>query len=483
MSNQEPYYVIVGLGFSAILNHRLLRHRGCRRIGDLRILHIGLSDPWANYDLRKMGQWPSLLALPGYKKQHDGDPPKDFLSSHSFAEANGHERDRINEKHPFDVEYGSVHDVDRMPNGPEGRTFRVSFKTVKGEEKNVVAKKIDFCTGRGPEIELGDKQVKCEDLAKEYFGRTLRSRPRRLMGASVFLSETLHISSGGTICVVGGGGTGAWCVEKALESSEVGRVVWVSGEPFSTKAFPHSGRNDHLASEIRRDSCGLWERGLLPGNKRLELAHGYKIGEVKSSEGRVAITFVNDGQSHVDYEGRQLPDFASRQVEPFLCDQLVVAIGQKTAYIEELISNVMPKRKPIYRFVEFVEAHSEGVLVGVKDEFDQVRVLGPAFEIIKAQQPFGGGNQETKDYFRTLPRQTEGAPIITGALSIALCNDYFGAGNPNKNINTAHAADLSELDVSDALLKERGLRIDPFIAIPDAYADKDLLTQYASCVL
>jgi hypothetical protein len=41
----ETYYVIIGCGFSAILNHVQLVQSAADRIQGLRILHVGLDDP------------------------------------------------------------------------------------------------------------------------------------------------------------------------------------------------------------------------------------------------------------------------------------------------------------------------------------------------------------------------------------------------------------------------------------------------------
>ena len=61
---KQLYYVIVGCGFAAITNHSILQQTG-QRLGSLPVLHIGETDPWAGYYPMPMGQWPSLLTLPG----------------------------------------------------------------------------------------------------------------------------------------------------------------------------------------------------------------------------------------------------------------------------------------------------------------------------------------------------------------------------------------------------------------------------------
>lgn len=62
----QLYYAIIGCGFSAITNHAILQQTG-DRIEGYTVLHIGFRDPWAGYYPMPMGQWPSLLTLPGYQ--------------------------------------------------------------------------------------------------------------------------------------------------------------------------------------------------------------------------------------------------------------------------------------------------------------------------------------------------------------------------------------------------------------------------------
>ena len=63
---EQEYYVIVGCGFSAVTNHAILARQPAGRLGALPILHIGGTDPWRSYFPMPMGQWPTLLSLPGF---------------------------------------------------------------------------------------------------------------------------------------------------------------------------------------------------------------------------------------------------------------------------------------------------------------------------------------------------------------------------------------------------------------------------------
>ncbi|NVB41977.1 hypothetical protein G6O69_29390 [Pseudenhygromyxa sp. WMMC2535] len=65
------YYVIVGFGPAAVMNHTTLRgaNFGRRRIGNLRVMHIGFNNPWPQYVEHGMGQVPFLLTMPGFAVQ------------------------------------------------------------------------------------------------------------------------------------------------------------------------------------------------------------------------------------------------------------------------------------------------------------------------------------------------------------------------------------------------------------------------------
>src|SRR5450432_2096198 len=59
----QPYYVIVGAGTSALINHLTLVAAGKVNRAS-RVLHIGRPDPWQLYERVRMGQWPVLLQFP-----------------------------------------------------------------------------------------------------------------------------------------------------------------------------------------------------------------------------------------------------------------------------------------------------------------------------------------------------------------------------------------------------------------------------------
>lgn len=70
------YYVIVGCGPAAVINHATLRAspQGMARINGLPVMHIGFANPWRGYMQHGMGQPPHLLSLPGFDRSNQ--PPR-----------------------------------------------------------------------------------------------------------------------------------------------------------------------------------------------------------------------------------------------------------------------------------------------------------------------------------------------------------------------------------------------------------------------
>jgi hypothetical protein len=82
------YYVIIGRGPQAIINHTTLRQTewGKARIAGLPVLHIGFVNPWTKYMQHGMGQPPYLLNLPGFGSHPDSAQTIDGgLDSREFA--------------------------------------------------------------------------------------------------------------------------------------------------------------------------------------------------------------------------------------------------------------------------------------------------------------------------------------------------------------------------------------------------------------
>jgi hypothetical protein len=140
--NDQPYYLIAGLGFSAILNHVLLQKTdfGRQRVGTRPIIHIGDADPWANYDIDRMGQWPALLHLPGFADSGLTEPAEEFLRCRAFANANRSELLRLMEPGRSMVLQGKIIEVEER----DGDVFLVKAIDHQGNSHEVSAEKSTF---------------------------------------------------------------------------------------------------------------------------------------------------------------------------------------------------------------------------------------------------------------------------------------------------------------------------------------------------
>lgn len=97
ITQQPPngYYVIVGMGMAAVVNHTTLRQSkyGKERLSlddeVLPVMHVGLEDPWGNYHAHGMGQPPWLLRMPGYHSpvSRDAGVIRAGLNSRLFAQS------------------------------------------------------------------------------------------------------------------------------------------------------------------------------------------------------------------------------------------------------------------------------------------------------------------------------------------------------------------------------------------------------------
>jgi hypothetical protein len=143
----QPYYVIAGLGFSAVLNHLLLKRTdfGKERIGNRPVLHIGETDPWATYDIDRMGQWPALLHLPGFA-DFGLEPAREFLQCRTFANANRSALSHLTAQDDSIVLRGKITEVEER--GGDALLLRATDD--KGRTHEITAEKIDICTGLGP---------------------------------------------------------------------------------------------------------------------------------------------------------------------------------------------------------------------------------------------------------------------------------------------------------------------------------------------
>lgn len=126
------FYVIVGAGPAAVINHATLVRSdyGIERLnysvaGKIPILHIGFKNPWDRYMRHGMGQPPYLLSLPGFKGANQVPPSAGLidggLDSRIFAKGVNDQFDYLRER-----------EVDRWRGEPTQRFSRLDWPWIQG---------------------------------------------------------------------------------------------------------------------------------------------------------------------------------------------------------------------------------------------------------------------------------------------------------------------------------------------------------------
>ncbi|MEZ5426527.1 MAG: hypothetical protein R2747_09700 [Pyrinomonadaceae bacterium] len=255
------YYVIIGCGTAAVVNHTTLRQTiwGKKRIGDLPVMHIGFKDPWFHYYTHGMGQPPYLLTMPGYHQRpsqkmdvFDANPG---CRSDRFAACTDNEWGLLWKKfHAEDVSTSKFHylegwvaviqpksdptsakilevaskikkeenlDIEPKikeaypPTAPPFRLLVVVPETeTKWKLELVYAGKIDICTGAGRARAAGDfkpAKTKLWIPPRLWSGET---RKRKLITGPEALTKETVWNSTDRIYVTGAGGIGLNMVER-----------------------------------------------------------------------------------------------------------------------------------------------------------------------------------------------------------------------------------------------------------------------------
>ena len=279
------YYVIVGFGAAAVVNHTTLRRSkaGWDRINNVTVVHVGFEDPWKHYRSHLMGQIANLLSIPGYENSPvaNGETLTVPRVSTAMASDTEHELIRLSDHYPFGmvnawvamiqtqakekpegdvlkaikaklgsgwIQCEQFLDLDYPSNFPKYRLLLVdSF----GKPGLLYGAKIDVCTGNGrPRISLPPKRA---DRTSTYGARPWQPPERWaklglsnrsvLSGLEAFCNETSWTNDS-YICIMGSGGVGVNMVEIAEQTSGV-KADWIASGTTHIDSF-FNPRNDPL---------------------------------------------------------------------------------------------------------------------------------------------------------------------------------------------------------------------------------------------
>lgn len=518
--NDEPFYVIIGCGFAATVDHATLDQTrwGRTRTGQYRILHIGFPDPWQIYHPHDMNQEFELLVLPGYLHQpRESETAEEgrWLRSPAFARVNQEEFEGCWPRRPETI---AAH-VTKISKA--GEFYRIHFQET---DKQILAAKIDICAGPG-QTRVPDESptgIKLSsDLKKQFTSPPNVDDPDwvpQIVTATNFTRENAKVAAGGLVLVSGRGPAAAQALERALEEDGAKEVLWATKD--INGGFPPTMRLDRL---VRVDDSGIlkplpvrldFPKGkLYPADANVWIANGYEVRDVrpltptliaekglKDIEGTpltveslqlgplapVLVTFTT-GTEAVASDKAQLPPFLYG-----VFHQVVIAQGLQDTpnepgspivLVKELLVSGDETLEPYFPGSQ--DKSPEGATtkeesqnfksgVGLRTKDGKIRVLGAAGHGNSLMRTLGGDASKTLGNFQdTLPAQARinFQGVTLSALTIAHANHWFDdyggkfSRNGNNNPNTATFEELERhigTERARALIEVRICRIRPF---------------------
>lgn len=344
------YYVIIGCGTGAIVNHTTLRNSsyGKRRIGNLPLLHIGFDDPWMHYVDHRMGQRPWMLSLPGYTPQ----PKWNFLSveesSKAFADRNVDQMAVLRGAHQFSefrawvamiqprgmtatatkkehrAEFieqcrrlkGSGVDINPLlaPYPATCPPFRLLVVDAAQKSWLCYAEKVDLCTGTGrPRTSFHAGWKALFQYTADPWRPPERWTPaeldRPIMSGTEALYQHVPLNKLQRTCVSGSAGVAVNVMERC-EGVECW-TDWIGSTTHHRASFVNNPRNDSLlrnpATGVRMKTGEFTNRDdpkspLLPAVKYWRFGSGTRIQAAKAAGLRQSL--------HLEESGESLPGFS-----------------------------------------------------------------------------------------------------------------------------------------------------------------------------
>ncbi|MEX1363999.1 MAG: hypothetical protein AB1Z98_12790 [Nannocystaceae bacterium] len=338
------YYVIIGRGPMAVVDHRTLVQSawGRARIGGRTVMHIGFPNPWPQYFEHGLGQPTHLLSLPGFQNQPSGIDPQAFngelvvdggLNSQAFGRCiddefallqgvevaeewvaliqSRAEPGQLDARIGREEGGGRVDEVlaprlrDPWPDFDDEHEahYRLClYDPVHESARWVYAAFIDICTGPGrPNVyrpEQGDSDETRGArtppwLTPERWGQVDRWRNRRTLNGVDAIRDEIQFAPDQRICVTAGGGVGLNAAEKSRENRCVldwfGREsLWPIFENHRNVTYLQDRQTQRryargmslLEAGIRVADEPDDENNLLPGTTRHRMGNGASLNTV-----------------------------------------------------------------------------------------------------------------------------------------------------------------------------------------------------------
>jgi len=466
LEGTEWELVVVGSGYSGLVN--------CLTREELpsKTLLVGMPDPWSQYETHPMGQYPALLALPGYDHSLLVDAPQEsFLSSELFSKSNTAAYEKlVNSEMVTPVEGELAEPIEK-----QGDRWLVKLLKVTGETVQFSTQRIDICTGPGPARRFSSTAPRVygpwSPEIRENFNSELQNELDDCSMQSAFIAhDYLRVASsvGGDVLVVGEGPLAAAAVERALNTT-TGMVSWV-GRPrdMSAISFPYSGRYDSLiqgAADVRAIAREFEEGGssqpldlsrlcdsMRPDNDRLTIGLGkvLKVGRrfVEVSGDRLGVGRMSADECGLLGSGEHL-------VLPF--DRLVISASVENDILAPrsaaAITQLVPKFECAGGWANFKPIVRNNMSVGLESEDGAVRVLGAPSRYLDKLIGEWAIDMPPERAFRawadTLCGQARmagyQAGVTIGGYTIGLANDYLSIRVNDCCVNTRPVEDFPDM--------------------------------------
>ena len=411
-----------------------------------------------------MGQWPTLLTLPGFQNKPTSISRCDNFGSAEFADLNDREWNQLISARPVYHTNAKVVTIASTPARPHPYQLSLADGTTARAEC------VDICGGPGQALGLSTPAVVDSSLDSEFTaGKGLVWSWPRLLSGEMYLSQpTNRRTTPGSVCVVGGGPTAAWCVQRAQSLGD--SVVWLAQETLNG-AFVSSRRNDGLLQGpvTRKLVNGEYvvDSALLPSSMTTVFGEGVDVSSVAvDPSNQVEVNFVP-----VQPWAPQFTNHSGHISAPsIIVDQVIVAIGQATEDKHPQSWASMVKALLAKSPDHFIEGREKRV-VGLQSKDKKLRVLGAAaLSHPDLKKEWKDQRTPSNVFFRSLVDQARVPNGITlAALTIAEANNFW-PGTVNDNLNTAGLKDLenltsswpSSLDGAKTWFETRGHRVPPF---------------------
>jgi hypothetical protein len=509
----EVYYVIIGRGPMAVVNHRTLleSQSGLNRLGVLPVMHVGFPNPWPRYLRHGLGQPNHLLSFPGFRHQpsQNGAMIDGGLDSQHFGAQVQAEFDLLpvaevaaewvaliqREDAPGAIDVAIANQIggqtvtnainailnDAWPDDLFGAPYRLClYNPATGIARWVYAGMIDICTGPGrPSVDRpagGDTDeiraartppwLPPEGWSPAWLGR-------RVMNGVDAIRDEVQWQADERICVTAGGGVGLNAAEKArnqrctLDWFGRTQLMPIFENPRNITFLKHPDTGEPCAQGSRQAAGINAENDLIASSRSIRMGRGAVLTSATIDQGSVVVTLQTYGNTNLirdfwenrsnfnvnggRWEVSHPYTIETGRIESRLYDRLVVPNGQDTE---------QPGHPPSFaHHLGFQAVVALERMVALETADHRVRVLGAA---CNNYRPFDQGTWNTANrpndtpaarmwhYHRSLPVSAVPDGFIICSTNTALANGYF-TDHANLNVNTMTRAEIDAV-VGDANL-------------------------------